>query len=230
MAKKGKNIIKAYEKFDSTKDYSLTEGVKLLKDLSFAKFDETVDIVVRLGVDPRHADQNVRGAVVMPAGLGKSVRVMAFCQGENETLAKDAGADYVGGQEFVNKIKGGWMEFDVVVATPDMMRFVGQIGRVLGPRGMMPNPKTGTVTSDIAAAVKEMKAGKVQFRVDKMGNLHAPTGKVSFSVEKLEQNIMALLDNLKKIKPVSAKGTYMKKIVISSTMGPSINIDPSIMK
>ncbi len=230
MAKRGKNILKTYEKFDRTKDYSLAEGLKLVKDLSFAKFDETIDIVVKLGVDPRHADQNVRGAVVMPAGLGKSVRVMAFCQGENETLAKEAGADYVGGQEFVNKIKGGWLDFDVVVASPDMMRFVGQVGRILGPRGMMPNPKTGTVTADIASAVKEMKAGKVQFRVDKRGNLHAPTGKVSFSVEKLEQNIMAILDTLKKLKPVSAKGVYMKKIVISSTMGPSVSIDPSIVK
>jgi len=230
MGKKGKNILKAYESVDGTKEYTLTEGLALLKKVSYAKFDETVDIVIRLGVDPRHADQNIRGAVTMPAGLGKTVRVMAFCQGENEKLAKDAGADFAGGQEFVKKIKDGWMEFDVVVATPDMMRFVGQIGRVLGPRGMMPNPKTGTVTKDIAAAIKEMKAGKVQFRVDKKGNLHAAVGKASFSVENLKLNIDALIDSLNKLKPSSAKGTYMKKIVVSSTMGPAINIETASLK
>ena len=226
---KGKKTIKAQEAVEN-KDYALKDALTLMKKISFVKFDETVDIVVRLGVDPRHADQNIRGAVTMPAGLGKTVRIMAFCQGENEKLAKDAGADFVGGQDFVKKIKDGWMDFDVVVATPDMMRFVGQIGRVLGPRGMMPNPKTGTVTKDIVAAVKEMKAGKVQFRVDKQGNLHAPVGKVSFSEEDLNKNILALLDNLNKLKPSSAKGTYMKKITISSTMGPGINVDASEFK
>jgi large subunit ribosomal protein L1 len=225
MAKKGKNIKKVYESFDSKALYSLKEAIELVKKLKFAKFDETFDIAINLGVDPRHADQNIRGAVLMPNGLGKTVRVLAFCQGENETIAKEAGADYVGGEDLMKKIQGGWMEFDRVVATPDMMRVVGRLGKILGPRGMMPTPKTGTVTKDIASAIKELKAGKVQFKVDKKGVLHAPVGKVSFPVEKLEENILTLVETVKKLKPTSAKGTYIKKFTVSSTMGPGVKVN-----
>ena len=225
MAKRGKNIRKVYEKFDAKKDYKLKEAISLVKELKYAKFDETFDVAINLGVDPRHADQNIRGAVSMPNGLGKTVRVLAFCQGENETIAKEAGADYVGGEDLMKKIQGGWLEFDRVVATPDMMRVVGRLGKILGPRGMMPTPKTGTVTKNIAEAIKELKAGKVQFKVDKKGVLHAPVGKVSFDVDKLEENIMALVEMVKKLRPVSAKGTYIKKFTVSSTMGPGVKVN-----
>jgi len=227
---KSKNIKKVQEGFDADKLYTLTEAITLVKKLKFAKFDETVELAINLGIDPRHADQNLRGAISMPNGLGKTVRIMAFCQGENESIAKDAGADFVGGEDFMKKIQGGWLDFDRVVATPDMMRVVGRLGKVLGPRGMMPTPKTGTVTKNIGEAIKELKAGKVQFKVDKRGILHAPIGKVSFDVEKLEENILVLVDLVKKMKPISAKGTYIKRFTVSSTMGPGIKVDTGLFK
>ena len=222
---RGKNIKKAYESFDADKNYTLKEAISLIKTLKYSKFDETFELAMNLGVDPRHADQNIRGAVSMPNGLGKTVKVLAFCQGENESIAKEAGADYVGGEDLMKKIQGGWIDFERVVATPDMMRVVGRLGKILGPRGMMPTPKTGTVTKNIGEAIKELKAGKVQFKVDKKGVLHAPVGKVSFSVEKLEENIMTLVETVKKMKPTSAKGTYIKKFTVSSTMGPGVKVD-----
>jgi len=222
---RGKNIKKVYESFDIDKLYTLKEAISLVKELKYAKFDETFELAINLGVDPRHADQNIRGAVSMPNGLGKTVKVLAFCQGENESIAKEAGADYVGGEDLMKKIQGGWIDFERVVATPDMMRIVGRLGKVLGPRGMMPTPKTGTVTKNVGEAIRELKAGKVQFKVDKKGVLHAPIGKVSFSVEKLEENIMTLVDLIRKLKPTSAKGTYIKKFTVSSTMGPGIKVD-----
>lgn len=197
---------------------------------SFAKFDETLDIAVRLGVDPRHADQMVRGTVVLPNGLGKTVRVLVFAKGEKVKEAMDAGADYAGGDEMVDKIKEGWLEFDKTVATPDMMGTVGKIGKILGPRGLMPNAKLGTVTFDLHKVVKEIKAGKVDFRVEKTGIVHAPMGKVSFGQEKLMQNISAFLETLMRLKPTAAKGTYLRGIAISTTMGPGIQVDPLIVK
>lgn len=222
---RGKGLKKAYESFDVDKHYTLKEAISLIKELKYTKFDETFELAINLGVDPRHADQNIRGAVSMPNGLGKTVKVLAFCQGENESVAKEAGADYVGGEDLMKKIQGGWIDFERVVATPDMMRIVGRLGKVLGPRGMMPTPKTGTVTKNIGEAIRELKAGKVQFKVDKKGVLHAPVGKVSFTVEKLEENIMTLVDLIKKMKPTSAKGTYIEKFTVSSTMGPGIKVD-----
>ncbi len=198
-----------------------------MKSASFVKFDETVDLVVRLGVDPRHADQMVRGAVVLPNGLGKDVRVLVFAKGEKEKEATEAGADYVGADDLVAKIQGGWFEFDTAIATPDMMGVVGKIGKLLGPRGLMPNPKVGTVTFDVGRAVKESKSGKVEFRVEKAGIIHAPVGKVSFDADKLQENILALFDALMKAKPPAAKGTYVKKICLSSTMGPGVRCDSS---
>lgn len=212
-------------KVDRSKSYPLQEGVELVKDAVYAKFDETVDVAVRLGVDPRHADQMVRGAVVLPNGLGKEVRVLVFAKGEKEKEALDAGADYVGADDLVTKIQGGWFEFDTAIATPDMMGVVGKIGKLLGPRGLMPNPKVGTVTFDVGRAVKESKSGKVEFRVEKAGIVHAPVGKASFTSETLKENLLALVDALVKAKPSAAKGTYIKKITISSTMGPGVRLD-----
>jgi len=220
-----KKLKEALAKVDRTKSYPLTESLELVKSAAFAKFDETVDLVVKLGVDPRHADQMVRGAVVLPNGLGKDVRVLVFAKGEKEREAREAGADHVGADDLVAKIQGGWFEFDTAIATPDMMGVVGKIGKLLGPRGLMPNPKVGTVTFDLARAVKESKSGKVEFRVEKAGIVHAPVGKVSFPAETLRQNIVALVEALQKAKPAAAKGTYMKKISVSSTMGPGVNID-----
>ena len=220
-----KKLKEALAKVDRTKTYSLTEGLELVKGAAFAKFDETVDIAVKLGVDPRHADQMVRGAVVLPNGLGKDVRVLVFAKGEKEREAREAGADYVGGDDLVAKIQGGWFDFDTAIATPDMMGVVGKIGKLLGPRGLMPNPKVGTVTFDLARAIKESKSGKVEFRVEKAGIIHAPVGKVSFPAETLRQNAVALIEALQKAKPSAAKGTYMKKVSVSSTMGPGVNID-----
>jgi large subunit ribosomal protein L1 len=220
-----KKLKEALAKVDRTKSYPLTDGLELVKSAAFAKFDETVDLVVKLGVDPRHADQMVRGAVVLPNGLGKDVRVLVFAKGEKEREAREAGADYVGADDLVTKIQGGWFEFDTAIATPDMMGVVGKIGKLLGPRGLMPNPKVGTVTFDLARAVKESKSGKVEFRVEKAGIVHAPVGKVSFTAETLKQNIVALVEALQKAKPSAAKGTYMKKISVSSTMGPGVTID-----
>jgi large subunit ribosomal protein L1 len=225
MAKSGKKLNAALAKVDRNKNYTLKDAITLVKSASYTKFDETVDLVVRLGVDPRHADQMVRGAVVLPNGLGKDVRVLVFAKGEKEKEARDAGADYVGAEDLVTKIQEGWFEFDTAIATPDMMGVVGKIGKLLGPRGLMPNPKVGTVTFDVGRAVKESKSGKVEFRVEKAGIIHAPVGKVSFDEEKLQENILAIYDALIKAKPAAAKGTYVRKISLSSTMGPGVRCD-----
>ena len=205
--------------------YTLEEALPLVQKIKYAKFDETVELAVRLGVDPKHADQMVRGTVVLPHGLGRSKRVLVIAGAEKQKEAQDAGADLVGGDDAVEKILGGWMDFDAVVATPDMMRGVGRLGKVLGPRGLMPNPKTGTVTTDITKAVKEIKAGKVEFRVDKTGIVHAPVGKTSFQSDALVANARALVDSIIKAKPSAAKGRYLKSITVSSTMGPGVRID-----
>ncbi len=225
MPKTAKKLKAALAKVDRTRNYALKEAIDLVKSAAYTKFDETVDVAVRLGVDPRHADQMVRGAVVLPNGLGKTVRVLVFAKGEKEKEARDAGADYVGAEDMVAKIQEGWFDFDTAIATPDMMGVVGKIGKLLGPRGLMPNPKVGTVTFDVGRAVKESKSGKVEFRVEKAGIIHAPVGKVSFEQDKLKENILALVDALIKAKPVAAKGTYVKKICLSSTMGPGVRVD-----
>ncbi len=230
MATHGKKYIAARSKIDPAKRYTFQEAVQLAAGNAFVKFDQTLDIAVRLGVDPRHADQMVRGTVVLPNGLGKTVRVLVFAKGEKVKEALDAGADYAGGDEIVEQIREGWLEFDKTVATPDMMGSVGKIGKVLGPRGLMPNAKLGTVTFDLARVIKEIKAGKVDFRVEKTGIVHAPMGKVSFGEEKLLENISAFIDTLMRIKPSAAKGTYMKGIAISTTMGPGIQVDPLAVK
>ncbi len=218
-------------KIDPLKKYSFEEAVSLALESAFARFDETVDIAVKLGVDPRHADQMVRGTVVLPNGLGKEVRVMVFAKGEKVKEALDAGADYAGAEEFIEKIqKEGWLEFDKAVATPDMMGPVGKIGKILGPRGLMPNAKLGTVTFDVAKVVKEIKAGKLDFRVEKTGIVHAPMGKVSFGPDKILQNITTFMDTLMRLKPAASKGTYVRGIAISTTMGPGIKIDPLSLK
>jgi large subunit ribosomal protein L1 len=210
--------------------YTLEEALPLVKAMKFAKFDETVEVAIRLGVDPKHADQMVRGTVVLPHGLGKSKRVLVIAGAEKQKDAQDAGADFTGGDEIVEKILGGWLDFDAVVATPDMMRGVGRLGKVLGPRGLMPNPKTGTVTTDITKAVREIKAGKVEFRVDKTGIVHAPLGKTSFDAEALIANAHALVDSIVKAKPSAAKGRYLKSITVSSTMGPGVRIDTTTVE
>lgn len=221
----GKKIKNAKEAIDRSKTYGIDEALELLKSGAFAKFDETVDVSVRLGVDPRKADQMVRGAVVLPNGLGKTVRVLVFAKGEKAQEAEAAGADFVGGDDLAEKIQGGWYDFDTAIASPDMMGVVGKIGRLLGPRGLMPNPKVGTVTMDIERAVQEAKSGKIEYRVEKAGIIHAPVGKVSFDAQKLKENILSLMDVLIKAKPSTAKGIYLKKMTISSTMGAGINID-----
>lgn len=225
MPKTAKKHREALAKIDRSRTYPLVEGIESVKSLAYAKFDETVEVAVRLGVDPRHADQMVRGAVVLPNGLGKDVRVLVFAKGEKEKEARDAGADHVGAEDLVAKIQEGWFEFDTAIATPDMMGVVGKIGKLLGPRGLMPNPKVGTVTFDVGRAVKESKAGKVEFRVEKAGIVHAPVGKASFDADKLKENLLALVEALVKAKPSAAKGTYIKKISLSSTMGPGLNLD-----
>lgn len=230
MPKRGKKYIEARKKVDTTKRYTPEEAVKLALDTAYANFDETVDVAVRLGVNPKYSDQMVRGAVSLPNGTGKEVRVLVFCKGEKEMEAKEAGADYVGGEDLVEKIKGGWLEFDRAVATPDMMGVVGKIGRILGPRGLMPNAKTGTVTFDVAQAVKELKAGRVEFKVDKAGIVHVGVGKVSFGPEKIIENIKALLETLLKLKPASAKGVYFRGMAVSTTMGPGIKVDPATIR
>lgn len=227
MSKTAKKLSAASEKIDRTKVYPVDAAIDVVKQSAYVKFDETVDVAVRLGVDPRHADQMVRGAVVLPNGLGKNVRVLVFAKGEKEKEALDAGADYVGAEDLVAKIQEGWFEFDTAIATPDMMGVVGKIGKLLGPRGLMPNPKVGTVTFEVSRAVKESKAGKVEFRVEKAGIVHAPLGKVSFDAELLKGNLLALVEALVKAKPSAAKGIYIKKISLSSTMGPGINLDIS---
>jgi large subunit ribosomal protein L1 len=230
MGKHGKKHRSAREKVDAHKRYSFQEGIDTLLESTHAKFDETVEIAIRLGVDPKHADQIVRGAVVLPHGTGKPVKVLVFAKGEKEKEALDAGADYVGSDGIIEQIKNGWLDFDKAIATPDMMGAVGKIGKVLGPRGLMPNVKLGTVTFDVIKAIKEFKAGKVEFRVDRSGVVHAPVGKVSFGREKLLQNVSALLELVLRLKPASSKGTYLRGIAISSTMGPGIRMDPLEVK
>jgi large subunit ribosomal protein L1 len=231
MAKRGKKYLNARSKVDPLKKYTFEEAVKLAIECAYARFDETLDIAVRLGVDPRHADQMVRGTVVLPNGLGKEVRVLVFAKGEKVKEALDAGADYAGAEEYIEKIqKEGWLEFDKAVATPDMMGAVGKIGKILGPRGLMPNAKLGTVTFDVAKVVKEIKAGKLDFKVEKTGIVHAPMGKVSFGPDKLLENITAFMDTVIRLKPATSKGTYIRGIAISTTMGPGIKVDPLSLK
>ncbi len=230
MAKHGKRYIEAKKKIETGKAYPVEEAIKLVLDTATAKFDETVEVAVNLGVDPRHADQMVRGSVVLPHGTGKQVRILVFAQGEKEKEAKDAGADYVGGDELIQKIEQGWLDFDKVVATPDMMSKVAKLGRILGPRGLMPSTKTGTVTFDVAKAIKELKGGKIDFKVDKGGVVHAPIGKVSFGSEKLIDNFKALMETIARLKPSSAKGTYIKGVTVSSTMGPGVKIDTTSLR
>ena len=225
MARHGKRFRTARETVESLHLYPVEEAVGLVKTNAKAKFDETVDAAVRLGVQPKYADQMVRGAVNLPHGTGKSGRVLAVASGENITAAEEAGADVVAGEDIVAKIQGGWLEFDKVVATPDMMKFLGRVGKILGPRGLMPSPKSGTVTRDIAQVVKELKAGKIEFRVDKEGNVHTAIGKASFGADALQENLLTLIDQLNRLKPSSSKGTYLRNISISSTMGPGIRVD-----
>ncbi|MBS4193374.1 50S ribosomal protein L1 [Bacillus sp. FJAT-49705] len=227
MAKKGKKYVEAAKLVDSMKAYPITEAIELAKKTNFTKFDATVEVAFRLGIDPKKADQNIRGAVVLPNGTGKTQRVLVFAKGEKAKEAEAAGADFVGDADYINKINQGWFDFDVIVATPDMMGEVGKLGRVLGPKGLMPNPKTGTVTFDVEKAVNEIKAGKVEYRTDKAGNIHVPIGKVSFENEKLIENFNTIFDTMLKVKPAAAKGTYMKNVSVTSTMGPGVKVDPS---
>lgn len=224
--KRGKRYQELLEKVDRSKLYEANVAVDLVKETARAKFDETIDVAVRLGVEPRHADQQVRGTVILPHGTGKTVRVVVFAQGEKAKEAEEAGADVVGAEELAEKVQGGWLDFDVAVAAPDMMSVVGRLGRILGPKGLMPNPKAGTVTFDLARAVQEIKAGKVEYRVDKTAIVHVPIGKASFDRNKLAENYNALLDALIKAKPAAAKGQYLRSITISSSMGPGIRINP----
>ena len=230
MAKRGKKFRKSREGIDLSQRYDFAEGVKLALESACARFDESVDLAVRLGVDPRRADQMVRGTVVLPNGTGKSVRVLAFAKGEKEKEALEAGADYAGSEELIAKIKGGWLEFDKTVATPDMMGSVGKIGKILGPRGLMPNAKLGTVTFDLAKVIKEIKAGKIDFRVEKSGIVHAPVGRVSFGADKILENVSSFIEAIVRMKPAASKGTYLRGIAISTTMGPGIKIDPANVK
>ena len=230
MPKRGKKYIESQKKISTGSSFGFDEAVKMTLESSYAKFDETVDVVVRLGVDPRHADQMVRGTVILPNGTGKEVKILVFAKGEKEKEALDAGADFVGNDDLVEKIKEGWFGFDKVIATPDMMGTVGKIGKMLGPRGLMPNAKTGTVTFDIARAVNELKAGKIEFRVEKAGIVHAPMGKVSFGVEKIIQNVAAFIETILRLKPASSKGTYLRGISLSTTMGPGVRVDTALVR
>lgn len=228
MAKKGKKYVEALNKIDRTRLYDASEALALVAEVASAKFDETVEAHIKLGVDSRHADQQVRGAVVLPHGTGKTKRVLVFAKGAKAEEATNAGADFVGAEELVQKIQGeNWFEFDVVVATPDMMGVVGRLGRVLGPKGLMPNPKSGTVTFDVAKAIEEIKAGKVEYRLDKTNIIHVPVGKVSFGGEKLTENFAALMDAIVKAKPAAAKGQYLKSVAVTSTMGPGVKVNPA---
>jgi large subunit ribosomal protein L1 len=229
MATRGKKYRTAVERFDVTARFQPREAIEHVKQSAYAKFDETVDVALRLGVDPRHADQIVRGTVVLPHGTGKKVRVLVLTQGERVKEAEAAGADFVG-VEYVAKIKEGWLDVDAIVATPDVMGQLGPLGRILGPRGLMPNPKAGTVTMDVAKAVKDIKAGKIEFRVDKTGNVHAPIGKISFSVEQLEANFTAFMDTIVRSRPSAAKGVYIRTVALSSTMGPGVRVDPGLYR
>lgn len=230
MPKRGKKYLESRKKTNTEVKHSFSEAVKMAINSSYAKFDETIDVAVRLGVDPRHADQMVRGTVVLPNGLGKEVKVLVFAKGEKEQEALDAGADFVGNDDLIEKIKNGWFGFDKAIATPDMMGTVGKIGKLLGPRGLMPNAKVGTVTFDLARSVKEIKAGKIDFKVEKAGIVHVPMGKVSFGVDKIVQNASAFLETILRLKPASSKGTYLKGIAVSTTMGPGIKIDAASVK
>jgi large subunit ribosomal protein L1 len=230
MAKKGKKYIAACQKVDPVKKYDIVEGIQLAIESCFAKFNESVDVAVNLGVDPRHADQMVRGTVVLPHGIGKEVRVLVFAKGEKEKEALDAGAEFVGNDDLIEDIKNGWLEFDKAIATPDMMGAVGKIGKLLGPRGLMPNAKTGTVTFDLAKAVQELKAGKIDFRVDKSGIVHTTFGKAAFGVDKLKENLASFLKTIMALKPAASKGTYLKGLAISTTMGPGIKLDTALVK
>ncbi len=228
MAKTGKNYRSVREQVDQ-RDYPLTEAISFLKESSYARFDETLEIAMRLGVDPKHADQMVRGTVVLPHGTGKQVRILVFASGEKVKEAEDAGADHVGGDELAKKIQDGWLDFDAVVSTPDMMRVVGRLGRLLGPRGLMPNPKSGTVTFEVAKAIQDIKAGKVEFRVDKAGVLHAPLGKLSFEIDQLTENAESMLKAVLRAKPAVAKGKYVQGISLSSTMGPGLRVEEGVL-
>jgi large subunit ribosomal protein L1 len=228
MASIGKKYTEVSKLVEANKLYTLSEATELVKKTSYVKFDATVEVAFRLGVDPRKAEQNLRGAIVLPNGTGKTRKVLVIAQGEKAKEAEEAGADYVGAAEYLNKIQDGWFDFDVIVATPDMMPQLGRLGRVLGPKGLMPNPKTGTVTMDITKAVEEIKAGKVEYRVDKQGNVHVPVGKVSFDAEKLAENVKAVYETLVRVKPSTVKGVYFKNIAISSTMGPGIKVEASM--
>ncbi len=221
----GKKMKTAQEKVDRAKEYSLEDAIALVKEASFTKFDETVDMTVNLGIDAKKTDQMVRGAIVLPHGTGKKVRVVVFAKGEKEKEARDAGADHVGAEDLIEKIQKGWLEFDKAVATPDIMGLVGKLGKILGPRGLMPNPKIGTVTFDLTKAVKEIKAGKVEYKTEKAGVVHVPIGKVSFDKQKLLENAMTVIDSIVKVKPPTSKGKYLKKVAVSSTMGPGLKID-----
>lgn len=226
MAKHGKKYMDAVKDIDLAKLYDANDALELVKKLATAKFDETIEAHVRLGVDPRHADQQVRGTVVLPHGTGKDVRVLVITKGDKEKIAIDAGADYVGAEDYLAKIEGGWLDFDVMIATPDMMAMVGRFGKLLGPRGLMPNPKTGTVTMDVEKAVREVKAGKIEYRLDKTAIIHVPLGKVSFEQEKINENFKIFIEAVLKAKPAAAKGTYIKSLVVKSTMGPGIKMNP----
>lgn len=230
MKKIGKKLKAALKQVDETKRYNMAEAAELLKKVSYSKFDGTVEMALNLGVDPRHADQNVRGAVVLPNGLGKKVRVVVFTKGEKIKEAEAAGADFAGGDDLIQKITGGWLDFEAAIATPDMMAAVGRLGKILAPRGLMPNPKVGTVTLDVANAVKEAKAGRVEFKVNKAGIVQAPVGKVSFAPKAIEENMRAFIDAIVKAKPSAAKGTYMKSVYVSATMSPSLRVDTSEFK
>lgn len=227
MAKKSKRIQEQLKQFDRQTQYSPKEALEIVKNMASAKFDETVELAVKLGVNPKHADQQLRGSVVLPHGTGKSVKVLVFAKGEKAAEAEKAGADYVGDADLIEKIQGGWLDFDVAVATPDMMGAVGKLGRILGPKGLMPNPKTGTVTMDVARAVKEIKAGKIEYRTERAGIVHVPIGKVSFAVEQLLENFMTVIETLIKVKPAAAKGQYLRSVTVSSTMGPGVKINPA---
>ena len=226
MSARSKNKVAARDKIDRITKYALEEGIDTVLSTAYAKFDESVDLAVKLGVDPRHADQMVRGTCVLPHGTGKSVRVLVFAKGEKEKEAEEAGADFVGGEELAAKIQEGWLDFDKAVATPDMMGVVGKLGKILGPRGMMPNPKVGTVTFDIGRAVQDLKGGKVEFKVEKAGIVHVPVGRVSFGSEKIAENIKTVVDSIIRLKPSAAKGVYLKGIALSTTMGPGLKLDP----
>jgi large subunit ribosomal protein L1 len=230
MPKRGKKYRAAMEKIDRNKQYSPEEALALVKETAFTRFDSTVEVHMRLGVDPRHADQQVRDTVMLPHGVGKTVRVLVFAEGDGARIARDAGADFIADDELAEKIREGWMEFDATVATPEMMGKVGRLGKILGPRGLMPNPKAGTVVpeDDLPRVIEELKSGRVEFRLDRTANLHVPIGKTSFETEQLSENFSALIDAIRRAKPASAKGTYVRKITVTSTMGPGIKVDPTV--